>query len=89
VSAFIDEHRARFGVEPICRTVGVSASTYYHRATGQRSACEVDDERLLKRIEAVHAGSSAGSSPPTCAPISSSTPCGWRSRVAKPAPTSS
>ncbi len=29
MSAFIDEHRARFGVEPICRTLGVSASAYY------------------------------------------------------------
>jgi hypothetical protein len=26
VSAFIDQHRERFGVEPICRTSGVSAS---------------------------------------------------------------
>jgi putative transposase len=38
VSAFIDEHRARFGVEPICRVLGVSASAFYQRATGQRSA---------------------------------------------------
>ena len=35
MSAFIDEHRARFGVEPICRTLGVSASAYYQRATGR------------------------------------------------------
>jgi hypothetical protein len=33
VSAFIDEHRARFGVEPICRTLGVSASACYQRAS--------------------------------------------------------
>jgi putative transposase len=45
VSAFIDEHRARFGVEPICRTVGVSASAYYQRRTGRRSARQVEDER--------------------------------------------
>ena len=38
MSRFIDEHRGRFGVEPICRTLGVSASAYYQRATGQRSA---------------------------------------------------
>jgi putative transposase len=54
VSAFIDEHRARFGVEPICRTLDVSASAYYQRATGQRSARRVDDERLLERIRGVH-----------------------------------
>jgi putative transposase len=55
VSRFIDEHRGRFGVEPICRTLDVSASAYYQRATGQRSARAVGDERLLERIEAVHA----------------------------------
>jgi putative transposase len=55
VSRFIDEHRGRFGVEPICRTLGVSASAYYQRATGERSARAVADERLLKRIERVHA----------------------------------
>jgi putative transposase len=53
VSRFIDEHRGRFGVEPICRTLDVSASAYYHRATGARSARVADDERLLERIERV------------------------------------
>jgi putative transposase len=55
VSRFIDEQRGRFGVEPICRTLGVSASAYYQRATGQRSRRVVEDARLLGRIEAVHA----------------------------------
>lgn len=55
MSRFIDEQRGRFGVEPICRTLGVSASAYYQRATGRRSARAVGDERLLERIEAVHA----------------------------------
>jgi putative transposase len=54
VSAFIDEHRERFGVEPICETLGVSASAYYQRKTGQRSARAVEDERLAGRIEEVH-----------------------------------
>ena len=53
MSAFIDEHRARFGVELICRTLDVSASAYYHRATGQRSERAVGDERLLELIEQV------------------------------------
>ena len=44
VSAFIDEQRERFGVEPICRTLGVSASAYYQRATGERSARRVEDD---------------------------------------------
>jgi putative transposase len=55
VSAFVDEHRGRLGVEPICRTLGVSASAYYQRATGERSARAVEDERLLGRIEELHA----------------------------------
>jgi putative transposase len=55
VSAFIDDHRARFGVEPICQTLGVSASAYYQRATGQRSERAIGDERLLERIEELQA----------------------------------
>jgi putative transposase len=55
VSRYIDEHRGRFGVEPICRVLGVSASAYYQRATGQRSARVVGDEQLLERIREVHA----------------------------------
>jgi putative transposase len=55
VTAFIDEHRGRFGVEPICRVLGVSASAYYQRATGQRSARQIEDERLLGRIRELHA----------------------------------
>jgi putative transposase len=55
VSAFIDSHRERFGVEPICRTLDVSASAYYQRATGERSDRRVEDERLLERIRELHA----------------------------------
>ena len=55
MSAFIEEHRARFGVESICATLGVSASAYYQRATGQRSERAVEDERLLGVISELHA----------------------------------
>jgi transposase InsO family protein len=55
VSRYIDEHRGRFGVEPICRVLGVSASAYYQRATGERSTRAVEDERLLQRIRELHA----------------------------------
>jgi putative transposase len=54
VTAFIDEHRGRFGVEPICRTLDVSASAYYQRATGARADRVVEDERLLAVIEKTH-----------------------------------
>jgi hypothetical protein len=55
VSRYIDAHRGRFGVEPICRTLDVSASAYYQRASGQRSERVIEDERLLGRIREVHA----------------------------------
>jgi putative transposase len=54
VSAFIDEHRERFGVEPICRVLGVSASAYYQRAKGELSARRREDERLLEVIRVTH-----------------------------------
>ena len=55
MTRYIDEHRGRFGVEPICRTLGVSASAYYLRKTGMRSRRAVEDERLLARIRELHA----------------------------------
>jgi len=55
VSRYVDQHRGRFGVEPICETLGVSASAYYQRATGERSVRAVADERLLGRIRELHA----------------------------------
>ncbi|HXR29618.1 MAG TPA: IS3 family transposase [Solirubrobacterales bacterium] len=54
VSSFIEEHRERFGVEPICATLEVSASAYYERAKGRRSARAIEDERLLTRIREIH-----------------------------------
>jgi putative transposase len=54
VSAFVDAERSRFGVEPICQALDVSASAYYQRASGQRSARSREDERLLERIREVH-----------------------------------
>ncbi len=55
MSAFVAQERERFAVELICRTLGVSPSAYYQRATGARSARAVADERLLKRIRELHA----------------------------------
>jgi putative transposase len=54
VSSYIEEHRERFGVEPICRALEVSASAYYERAKGRRSVRSLEDERLLTRIREVH-----------------------------------
>ena len=54
MTAFIDEHRDRFGVEPICRTLGVSASAYYQRAKCVPSSRSIEDERLLAVIGETH-----------------------------------
>jgi putative transposase len=54
VTAYIETHRGRFGVEPICRVLGVSASAYSQRKTGQRSQRAVDDERMLSVIRELH-----------------------------------
>jgi hypothetical protein len=55
VSRCVDEQGGRFGVEPICKTLGVSVSAYYQRRSGRRSAQAVEDERLLQRIRQLHA----------------------------------
>jgi hypothetical protein len=55
VSAYVDEYRERFGVEPICRVLDVSASAYYERRKGERAARAIEDERLLSVIEHTHA----------------------------------
>ena len=54
MSSYIEEHRERFGVEPICNTLEVSASAYYQRAKGERSARALEDERLLTLIAEIH-----------------------------------
>jgi len=55
VSAFIDMKRASFGVQPICETLGVSASAFYHRASGAKSARVLEDERVLALIRVIYA----------------------------------
>ncbi len=54
MSAYVDQHRDRFGVEPICATLDVSASAYYHPA-GASSARVLEDERLLGVIRETEA----------------------------------
>ncbi|WCO67124.1 IS3 family transposase [Iamia majanohamensis] len=59
VVAFIDEHRDRFGVEPICRVlcehgVGIAPSTYYATKTRPRSARSIRDEAVLAHIRRIH-----------------------------------
>ncbi len=57
MSAFIDVHRGRFGVEPICREIEVSVSAYRARKTRPPSMRARRDEHLLGAIRRVHAAS--------------------------------
>jgi putative transposase len=59
VIAFVDDHRARFGVEPICRVltqhdVKIAPSTYYATKSRAPSARAVRDEQLLEVLREVH-----------------------------------
>ena len=54
MTAYIDEHRGRFGVQLICQTLDVSASAYYHRAATGPSLRAMEDERLLDVITLLH-----------------------------------
>ena len=50
----IDLYGERFGVEPICRVLEASPSTYYARRTRTPSARSVRDQQLLAEIRRVH-----------------------------------
>jgi putative transposase len=55
VSALIESQKAAgFAGELICRTLGVSRSAHYQRASGRRSARAVADEQLVSVIRQVH-----------------------------------
>jgi putative transposase len=53
---FVDEHRDRFGVEPILRVLEIPVSTFYGWVDQQRhpSRHTLDDRVLLGKIRAVH-----------------------------------
>jgi transposase InsO family protein len=51
--AFIDDHRAAYGVEPICRVLPIAPSTY-HEHVAKRAAPEKQSDRA-KRDEALQA----------------------------------
>jgi putative transposase len=51
----IDAYGERFGVEPICRVLEASPSTYYERRNRAPSARRLRDQQLLVEIRRVHA----------------------------------
>ncbi len=56
MTAYVEERRAIFGVEPICRTLGVAVSTHYARRSRKPSRRELADQELLAEIELARAG---------------------------------
>jgi putative transposase len=59
VTRFINEQRAAFGVEPICRALAVPPSSYYAARTRPPSARSVRDEALGADIGRIHRGNYA------------------------------
>jgi putative transposase len=51
---FIQAHRERWGIEPICRRLQVAPSTYYAAISRQPSGRELSDQRLKTDIARVH-----------------------------------
>jgi putative transposase len=53
--AFIDSHRDRFGVEPVCRVLDANPSTYFNAKARGPSVRELTDLWLREEIRRVHA----------------------------------
>jgi putative transposase len=52
--AYVDRHRDRFGVEPICQLLPIAPSTYYARKQRPPSARAVRDAKLKAEIRRVY-----------------------------------
>jgi transposase InsO family protein len=52
----VEARRGVFGVEPICRAVGVPVSTYYARRSRKPSRRALEDRRLVAEIHAAREG---------------------------------
>jgi transposase InsO family protein len=56
VTRYIENRRETFGVEPICRAIGVPVSTHYARRSRKPSRRELADRELVQAIYAARAG---------------------------------
>jgi len=52
--SFINAHRERWGIEPICRVLEIAPSTYYAASTRPPCARQVRDEAVKAEIARVH-----------------------------------
>jgi putative transposase len=50
MTRYIDQHRDRFGVEPICRTLQIAPSSYYAAKRRPPSARAVSDAELGSKV---------------------------------------
>jgi putative transposase len=53
--AYIDQHKHRYGVEPICQLLAIAPSTYHAAQRRPASARAVRDRQLKAEIVRVHA----------------------------------
>ncbi len=56
MTRFIAERRDAFGVEPVCRVLGVAVSTFYARRSRKPSRRELRDRELVAEIYAAREG---------------------------------
>jgi transposase InsO family protein len=54
MTRYIDAHKDRFGVEPICRTLQVAPSSYYTAKTRAPSPRRRRDDELKPEVQRVH-----------------------------------
>jgi putative transposase len=54
MTRYIDDHKDRFGVEPICRTLQVAPSSYYAAKRRAPSPRRCRDEELKPEVQRVH-----------------------------------
>jgi transposase InsO family protein len=56
MTAYIESRRSVFGVEPVCRVLGVATSTHYARLSRPASARSIRDAELVQEISEARAG---------------------------------
>jgi len=56
MTAYIESRRSVFGVEPVCRALGVATSTHYARLSRPASARAIRDAELITEIHAAREG---------------------------------
>ena len=56
MTCYVEERRDAFGVEPICRAIGVPVSTHYARRSRKPSRRKLEDKKLVTEIHAACEG---------------------------------